>query len=104
LELVSLQTITGVYCDSGVEWTSDPSTANGPLIWKTTITFSCKWTFERKNYGDIVYKTADGQTSLGISEQYGAMVKAYGKYYMQYVCTKFYKFRRDNISITFTAF
>ena len=62
--------------NSLIKWTMDPS--EGPVMPHTTVTFTCKWNFVARNYGDILLSTPRGLDSIFVSEQYGAMVRAEG--------------------------
>ncbi|XP_063693764.1 uncharacterized protein LOC134825479 isoform X2 [Bolinopsis microptera] len=55
-----------------VSLTVIPSMADGPIIWKQTVTISCNWTPGIRMYGDIVV----GETleSIWGDEQYGEIV------------------------------
>jgi hypothetical protein len=82
--------------NSLIKWSMDPS--EGPVIPHTTVTFTCKWTFVQRNYGDILLSTPEGLETIFASEQYGAMLKADGMLYIHYVF--FYKVHSEGFQIS----
>lgn len=73
----ALIVLSALFCafSSEISWSVSPA-QEGPIIWKTTVTFTCSWPVVHRNYGDLLVGTPGNLASLFVAPQYKDLIAA----------------------------